>query len=259
MGGANTSQFLNGFLNNYLMVIFMNGLTPNCLDDFIYSNPSERDTLDLILSRKLPFPFTGKSGILFHGGWGTGKSTLSFLMPGLFETAYSGSWNLAQDVGQMPAPSEDDTMTEVFRCGSLSITAIINKVMACNSKSQIFHYSRHDYFVFDEIDKLTLGAQQSLKSVMDLERCMFFFNTNYLHKVDAGIINRCYLVEMNQSKDPKAYLKIASNVMTNMGLAITAVAESTVLAHASKAKGSLREFVSSVVIDGLKAGGIVPI
>jgi len=237
----------------------MNGLTPNCLDDFIYSNPSERDTLDLILSRKLPFPFTGKSGILFHGGWGTGKSTLSFLMPGLFETAYSGSWNLAQDVGQMPAPSEDETMTEVFRCGSLSITAIINKVMACNSKSQVFHYSRHNYFVFDEIDKLTLGAQQSLKSVMDLERCMFFFNTNYLHKVDAGIINRCYLVEMNQGKDPKAYLKIANNVLTNMGLAITAVAESTVLAHASKAKGSLREFVSSVVIDGLKVGGIVPI
>ena len=237
----------------------MNGLTPNCLDDFIYSNPSERDRLDLILSRKLPFPFTGKSGILFHGGWGTGKSTLSFLMPGLFETAYSGSWNLAQDVGQMPAPLEDDTMTEVFRCGSLSITAIINKVMACNSKSQVFHYSRHDYFVFDEIDKLTLGAQQSLKSVMDLERCMFFFNTNYLHKVDAGIINRCYLVEMNQSKDPKAYLKIANNVLTNMGLAITAVAESTLLAHASKAKGSLREFVSSVVIEGLKAGGIVPV
>jgi len=237
----------------------MNGLTPNCLDDFIYSNQTERDRLDLILSRKLPFPFTGKSGILFHGGWGTGKSTLSFLMPRLFETAYSGSWNLAQDVGQMPAPSEDETMTEVFRCGSMSITAIINKVMACNSKSQVFHYSRQDYFVFDEIDKLTLGAQQSLKSVMDLERCMFFFNTNYLHKVDAGIINRCYLVEMNQGKDPNAYLKIASNVLTNMGLAITAVAESTVLAYASKAKGSLREFVSSVVIEGLKAGGIVPV
>ncbi len=88
---------------------------------------------------------------------------------------------------------------------------------------------------------------------------MFFFTTNYLHKVDAGIINRCYLVEMNQGKDPQSYLTIASNVMTNMGLAITAVAESTVLAHASKAKGSLREFVSSVVIEGLKAGGIVPI
>ena len=151
-------------------------------------------------------------------------------------------------------------MTEPFRCGGgLSTTVITNKVKAYNSRSQVFHYSRHDYFVFDEVDKLTLGAQQSLKSVMDLKRCMFFFTTNYLHKVDAGIINRCYLVEMNQGKDPQSYLTIASNVMTNMGLAITAVAESTVLAHASKAKGSLREFVSSVVIEGLKAGGIVPI
>jgi len=238
----------------------MNGLTPNCLDDFIYSNQTERDRLDLILSRKLPFPFTGKSGILFHGGWGTGKSTLSFLMPRLFETAYSGSWNLAHDVGQMPAPLVDDTMTEVFRCGGgLSTTVITNKVKACHSKSQVFHYSRQDYFVFDEIDKLTLGAQQSLKSVMDLERCMFFFNTNYLHKVDAGIVNRCYLVEMNQGKDPNAYLKIANNVLTNMGLATTALAHATVLTHASKAKGSLREFVSSVVIDGLRAGGVVPI
>ena len=157
-----------------------------------------------------------------------------------------------------PLSYPQDDLTGRLR-GSLSITAIINKVIACNSKSQVFHYLRHNYFVFDEIDKLTLGAQQSLKSVMDLERCMFFFNTNYLHKVDAGIINRCYLVEMNQSKDPKAYLKIANNVMTNMGLAITALAESTVLAYASKAKGSLREFVSSVVIDGLRAGGVVPV
>ena len=238
----------------------MNGLTPNCLDDFIYSNQTERDTLDLILSRKLPFPFTGKSGILFHGGWGTGKSTLSFLMPGLFETAYSGHWNLTQDIGQMPAPLEDNTMTEPFRCGGgLSTTVITNKVKAYNSRSQVFHYSRHDYFVFDEVDKLTLGAQQSLKSVMDLKRCMFFFTTNYLHKVDAGIINRCYLVEMNQGKDPQSYLTIANNVLTNMGLAKTTLEESTILAHASKAKGSLREFVSSVVIEGLKAGGIVPI
>jgi DNA polymerase III delta prime subunit len=238
----------------------MIGLTPNCLEDFIYSNQTERDTLDLIFTRKLPFPFTGKSGILFHGGWGTGKSTLSFLMPGLFETAYSGDWDLAQYVGQMPAQSEDEIMTELFRCGGgLSTTVITNKVKTCHSRFPVFHNSRHDYFIFDEVDKLTLGAQQSLKSVMDLSRCMFFFNTNYLHKVDAGIINRCYLVEMNQGKDHNSYLTIANKVLTNMGLATTALAESTVLAHASRAKGSLREFVSLVVIDCLKAGGVIPV
>ena len=64
---------------------------------------------------------------------------------------------------------------------------------------------------------------------------------------------------MNQGEDPNAYLKIANNVLTNIGLATTAVAESTVLAHASIANGSLREFVSSVVIDSLRVGVIVPV
>ena len=34
----------------------MNGMTPNCLDDFLFSNHTDKHTLELILSRKLPFP-----------------------------------------------------------------------------------------------------------------------------------------------------------------------------------------------------------
>mgnify|MGYP006219845403 CR=1 FL=1 len=95
----------------------MNGLTPNCLNDFLFSNATDRQTLEFILQRKLPFPFGGKSGILLHGTWGTGKSTLAKLLPGLLETVYSGAWNLAQDVGQMPTPVPDHCQTQLFRCG----------------------------------------------------------------------------------------------------------------------------------------------
>ena len=66
----------------------MNGFTPNCLDDFLFSNPADKRTLELILSRKLPFPFGGKTGILLHGTWGSGKTTLAELLPELLETAY---------------------------------------------------------------------------------------------------------------------------------------------------------------------------
>jgi len=237
----------------------MNGLTPSCLDDFIYSNQLERDTLELILSRKLSFPCVGKSGILFHGAWGTGKSTLAGVMPCLIETAYSGNWDLAKGVGQMPMTDPMEVQTIVFNCGGgLNTTSICNTIKSCNGRSQIGHYTRHDYFLFDEVDKLTVGAQQSLKSVMDLKRCMFFFTTNYLHKVDAGIINRCYLVEMNQGKDPNAYLTIANNVLTNMGLTKTTLDEATILALANKAQGSMRNFVTDLAIDGLKAGGVMP-
>ena len=161
----------------------MNGLTPNCLNDFLFSNPTDRDKLELILARKLPFPFGGKSGILLHGTWGTGKSTLAQLLPGLLETAHSGTWKLAQGVGQMPTPNPDHCQTKVFRCGGgLSISSITQAINDYNNRMPVWHFSQHDYFVLDELDKLTLGAQQSLRSTMDVKRCMFFFTTNYLTK-----------------------------------------------------------------------------
>jgi hypothetical protein len=42
----------------------------------------------------------------------------------------------------------------------------------------------------DKVERLTIGAQQSLRVPMWLKRCMFFFTSNYLSKVDQGILNR---------------------------------------------------------------------
>ena len=77
----------------------MNGFKPNCIDDFLISNSEDRRKIELILSRQLPFPFGGKSGILFHGTWGTGKSTLATLLPELIEMSFSGEWDLSKGVG----------------------------------------------------------------------------------------------------------------------------------------------------------------
>ena len=147
----------------------MNGLTPNCLDDFLFSNPADRQILELILCRKMPFPFGGKTGILLHGTWGTGKTTLAELLPELLETAYSETWDKTLGVGQMPAPEPSHTQTEVFRCGGgLSSTTIIQTVNNFNNRMPMWHFSQHDYFVLDEVERLTIGAQQSLRSPMGL-------------------------------------------------------------------------------------------
>ena len=238
----------------------MNGLTPNCMDDFLFSNPTDRKTLELILSRRLPFPFGGKSGILFHGTWGTGKSTLAKLLPGLLETAYSGTWNMAQGVGQMSAPVPDHCQTELFRCGTagLNISAITQTVSNFSNRMPLWHNSQHDYFVFDEVDRLTIGAQQSLRSTMDLPRCMFFFTTNYLSKIDPGIVNRCHLVEMNQVTAASAYIPLGQAILQNMGLPAGVVSDTTLQGFATKARGSLRDYTHSVVMDGIDAGGVVP-
>ena len=237
----------------------MNGLTPNCIDDFLLSNPIDRQTLELILSRRIHFPYGGKSGILFTGTWGTGKSTLAKLLPGLLETAYSDTWNMAQGVGQMPAPVPDHCQTAVFRCGGgLSSTAITQTVEKFNSRQNLWHHTKHDYFVFDEVDRLTIGAQQSLRSIMDLPRCMFFFTTNYLSKVDPGIVNRCHLVEMNQVISAKEYIPLGHTILQSMGVATGVVSDTTIEGFAAKARGSLRDFTHSVVMESIMAGGVLP-
>ena len=236
----------------------MNGLTPNCLDDFLFSNAADHALLKLILERKLPFPSNGKSGILLHGTWGTGKSTLATLLPELLEAAYSDTWDMAQGVGQMPAPEPAHTQTELFRCGGgLSSTAIAQKVEKHNARLNIWHFSKHSYFVFDEVDRLTAGAQQSLRSTMDLKRCMFFFTTNYLSKIDMGIVNRCHLVEMNQVTTPASYRTLGRKILKSLGVSNGVVSETTLDNLAIKSRGSLRDYNTSVMLAGLAQGAQV--
>lgn len=236
----------------------MNAISPNCLDDFLLSNPADRQLLELILSRKLPFPFSGKSGILLHGVWGTGKSTLAMLLPDLIEAAYEGRWDLAQGAGAMPAANSTRIIKDVFRCGGgLNSPHIVQKVNSMSMKMPMWHSSLHNYFVFDEVDRLTVGAQQSLRSTMDLPRCMFIFTTNYLGKIDQGIVNRCHRIEMNQATNASAYLPIGKSMLSKMGLPAGVVPASTLNNIALRARGSLRNFTNDVVVEGLANGGSI--
>ena len=237
----------------------MNGLNPNCLDDFLFSSATEQQKLEYILSRKMPFPFGGKNGILLHGTWGTGKSTLAELLPALVETSHSSTWDMVQGVGQMPATNSEQVITNLFRCGGgLSITSIANSVYSDNDKLPIWHNSSHHYYMFDEVDKLTVGAQQSLKAVMGVKRCMFFFTTNYLHKVDVGIQNRCHLVEMNQVTNLASYVPLGQAILQIMGLSATAISSQDIQSMAGSAKGSLRSFMDAVVFSAIGVGGTMP-
>jgi DNA polymerase III delta prime subunit len=237
----------------------MNGLTPNCIDDFLFSNAQDRQKLEIILSRKLPFPFGGKSGILLHGTWGTGKSTLATLLPKLIEMSYTGNWNLAQGIGQMPPPNPNHVQDMLFRCGGgLSSTVFTQAINQRNSLNPIWHEAKHDFYVFDEVDRLTSGAQQSLRSTMNLPRSMFFFTTNHLNKIDRGIINRCHLIEMNQVTNQTAYVPLGLTVLGQMGVPSSTISTAKLLNFASAARGSIRTYLDSVVMHGLASGGVMP-
>jgi DNA polymerase III delta prime subunit len=111
--------------------------------------------------------------------------------------------------------------------------------------------------VFDEVDRLTTGAQQSLRSAMDLKRCMYFFTTNYLSKIDMGIVNRCHLVEMNKVTRPASYRALGHNILKSLGMGSDVVSETTLDNLAIKSRGSLRNYNNSVMLEGLTQGGAV--
>ena len=61
---------------------------PQCLNDFELQQNS-RFKLESILDATLSFPDNGVNGIILHGLYGTGKTTMANLLPGLIETAKS--------------------------------------------------------------------------------------------------------------------------------------------------------------------------
>ena len=61
---------------------------PVCLDDFALQ-PNSRYKLESILDLTLPFPDNGVCGIILYGLYGTGKTTMANLLPGLIDTALS--------------------------------------------------------------------------------------------------------------------------------------------------------------------------
>ena len=55
---------------------------PRCLNDFALQ-PNSRYKLESILDYTLSFPDNGVNGIILHGLYGTGKTTMAELLPGL--------------------------------------------------------------------------------------------------------------------------------------------------------------------------------
>jgi DNA polymerase III delta prime subunit len=86
---------------------------------------------------------------------------------------------------------------------------------------------------------------------------MFFLTTNYLSKVDQGIVNRCHLIEMNQVTTPNAYVPLGQAILANMGLAVDAVSAKQLQDIAVKARGSMRDYTTDVMLAGMDCGGVM--
>jgi DNA polymerase III delta prime subunit len=231
-----------------------NPFKPTSLSDFVISDPAAQTILESILNGRLPFPMLGKNTLCLWGTYGTGKTTLAELLPKLLEQS---EMLPTSDRGGSLFAGEYWTLT---RCGSGSNSAAMMQDINRRIASDIsYSPSGWHYEIFDEVDMLTQTAQGSLKATISQAKSTFFvFTTNHLQKVDRGLLDRAYLIEMNQPK-PEAMEELGRRFLQKMGLTGQELDSAALLTMAESSRGSMREFGNAVAVHGLTRGGsLVP-
>ena len=167
---------------------------PQCLDDFALLAIS-RQKLESILDQTLQFPGNGVCGLILHGLYGTGKTTLAQLLPGLIETARVDPTASTIATGQLR-----DTETPTYQyhpcVQGQNGLSLINQIQ--NATSFIsWNSSNLHYVILDEFDLLTDAARANFKALMNRPNLVFIMTTNHLDQIDLGVQNRSVLVDMN--------------------------------------------------------------
>ncbi len=201
---------------------------PQNLNDIIFGNHESKLRIYDIVTGAETLPASGKSGILLYGTWGTGKTTMAKMLPNAIEKGRTDSDLL------MPE--------EMIRCqqgyNGPQVIEFISKILDKNS----LNASGLHYVIIDEVDLLTKSAQESLKSALNTNRCIFILTTNYISALDRGLLDRCVLVEMNAAKVDQL-LPLVQQIAMKQGITI---ADEELIATINAANGSFRNISHNV-------------
>jgi DNA polymerase III delta prime subunit len=201
---------------------------PQNLNDIIFGNPESKLRIYDIVTGAEALPHCGKSAIILYGTWGTGKTTMAKMLPNAIEKGRTNS--------ELVMPEE------LIRCqqgyNGPQVIEFITKILDKNSLNS----SGLHYIIIDEVDLLTKSAQESLKSALNTNRCIFILTTNYISELDRGLLDRCVLVEMNAAKVDQL-LPLAQEIAMEQGITI---ADEELIATIKAANGSFRNISHNV-------------
>lgn len=211
-------------------------------DDFVLQLTT-RNKLESIINGTINFPGNGVCGLILYGVYGTGKTTMSHLLPGWIETAKTTSYLKSGKVGQivdLTQASYDYLACAQGQNGAQMITQIQQRTSFVSWNSSNFHY-----VILDEVDLLTTAAIASLKSVMNRKDVVFIFTTNHLHKIDKGVLNRSILLDLNAAPTGAWIQKITDIYVCN---GLTPPSNSALGGIVSAGNGSARTIFTDIEI-----------
>jgi replication-associated recombination protein RarA len=156
-------------------------------------------------------PFTGNDrfpNLLFHGGFGIGKTTIAKIIAEKAGSQADLSWNEFHQYIRLDNVSNMEYMNNLI--GRMTVTTIWSR------QTQIW--------VLDEVDKLQARYQSRLLGVLEQEthRNAFILIANGLHKIEPAIKNRCSIVQMDIEDNNKAEMVAG---LTRMGARILTAEE----------------------------------
>ncbi len=217
---------------------------PQCLDDFALQ-PNSRFKLESILDLSLPIPANGICGIVLYGLYGTGKTTLANLLPGLIETAKVNPSSTAMSAGSIV--DTEDPNSDYFACAQGQNGAQLTQAIQNRTSYMSFNSSGLHYVIMDEVDVLTPAAQAGFKSIMNRKDVIFIMTSNNLDQIDKGIQNRSILIDMNVPPI-NDWRPILRRVYENAGLPAPpdAVLDQVVQAGRGSARSIFSDIVMSV-------------
>jgi len=204
--------------------------SPKSTSDMVFTNAVSAKQIASILNGSYPFPFGGNTAILLYGTFGSGKTTYAEIFCRDFETSKGGDAN--------------DLAIEKINCDSTTrIGTVIRKCERIRSL-QSFNKSGYHYFIFDEVDNLTDDAKRKLKLFLNYSNIVCILTTNYLHRVDDGLADRCIKINFNAA-NPTDYLPRIKHILRKQKLSIPS--DQFLIDQIEQSDGSWRKFLPNII------------
>jgi DNA polymerase III gamma/tau subunit len=200
--------------------------TPQSIADVIFPCDDSEDFITGIIDGSIPFPISGKNGIILNGVNGTGKTALAKLLPDAIERCRTGN--------------DSNYTFEYVQIGNKG-AQLFEKLINIAS---VIPFASHHYFVLDEVDNLLKEAMTSLKTVMNMPNTIFIMTTNNITKIEKGVLNRSHRIDFNAAPTEK-WLKLFKKVMHERG--VIPPDDSILIPVIEKCNGSVREIVSAAL------------